>query len=676
MQKYVLKHTPETGFVPSIDYKSELNEEQYRVVTEGEGPCLVLAGAGSGKTRTLVYRVAYLVERGVHPSNILLVTFTNKASHEMLGRVEAILKRDPKGLWGGTYHHLANRLLRKYAPALDYQTNFNILDADDAKSLLKTVIAELGINTKDKYFPKVDLIHALLSFSENSRSPIEDVIAYKYKHINEALIPRLRAIADAYRKKKLASNVMDFDDLLVNWYRLLDEHPDIRAKLKDQFQYILVDEYQDTNKIQGMIIERLANEAKNILVVGDDAQSIYSFRAATVDNILNFPKEFSGTRTFKLEENYRSASTILDVANASIAQNSNQFKKKLRGVKEGGTKPTIVPCGDNYKQARFIAQRVLELTDGGTALNDIAVLFRSTYQVPELELELNKRGIPYIVRGGIRFFEQAHIKDIVAFLRVFANNRDELAWMRILQLFSGVGPSTAKKMWAGLSGYDTIAKVLHEQALMKFARSGKAAEALSTIHRVFMKLATFETDFVASAITELLKYYEGYGETHFENWRDRLEDLRQLANFSATYATLDAFLSDVSLSEGFRGERARIANDAAGEKMEDRLVLSTIHQAKGLEWHAVFVMHLAEGQFPSYRVYENPREIEEERRLFYVAVTRAKEELYLSFPVLTHSYTMGEVINRPSTFLSEIPEDLFDKWQIEEEEVIQYKEEW
>ncbi len=639
------------------------------MVTEGEGPCLVLAGAGSGKTRTLVYRVAYLIEKGVSPENILLVTFTNKASAEMLKRVEYLLRQKPRGLWGGTFHHLGNRILRKYATKLGYKNNFSILDAEDSKDMLKSVMGEMDIK-RDKMFPKVDRIAALISFAENSRVAIGDVIEFKYPKMDASLIPVIENIYALYKKKKHESNVMDFDDLLVNWYRLLDEFPEVRQRLSSQFKYILVDEYQDTNKIQGMVMERLAGVHRNILVVGDDAQSIYSFRAATVDNILEFPNNFKDARTFKLEANYRSASPILDLANESIKNNTNQFEKELRAIKEGGSRPTVIPCQDNYKQAEFVSQRILELRDGGASLRDVAVLFRSTYHVLELELELNKRNIPYIVRGGIRFFEQAHIKDVVAFLRIFANSQDELSWMRILKIWPGIGPATAHKIWTEVNKFSSLEDVLLNKVLIEKFSGTKVAESLTKIHNIFTVLLNIGDNFISEALRQILEEYDFYLQNNFENWRDRYEDINQLSNFATTYESLDDFLSDVSLSEGFKGERTAAAED----KDEDYLVLSTIHQAKGLEWRAVFVIHLADGQFPHYKVFDNPIELEEERRLFYVAATRAKEELYLSFPIITISYTTGENINRPSTFLTEISEDLFDKWELEEERYIEYND--
>lgn len=668
MTKYILKKDNQV-FLNKINYAEELNEEQYRVVTEGEGPCLVLAGAGSGKTRTLTYRVAYLLEQGVKPQNIMLVTFTNKAAREMLLRVELLLGRKPQGLWGGTFHSLGNRVLRRWADKLGYGRNFNILDQEDSKSLLKNVINEMGINTKDRYFPKADLIHSIISFKENSRKTIAEVIKEKYPKIDEFLIKQIENIYRSYCDKKLSANAMDFDDLLTNWHRLLCDFPEVKEKLSGELQYILVDEYQDTNKIQAMIMESLAEIHGNILVVGDDAQSIYSFRAANIDNILGFPKKFPDAKIFKLETNYRSAETILDLANASIGNNSCQFKKNLQPIKEGGSRPTLIPCKDNYEQAEFIAERVLELCDDGRSLRDAAILFRAAYQALELELELNKRGIPYIVRGGIRFFEQAHIKDAVAYLRIFANNKDELSWMRILKLYPGIGQATANKIWQVVSHYSSLDDIVLENILTNIGGSEKCSAGLCQLNSLFRKLLGISDNFIASSIAEILKNYEKHLENSYENWRERWEDVNQLANFAVSYKDLDEFLADVSLSEGFRGERT----GGAGENNDDYLILSTIHQAKGLEWDAVFIMHLAEGQFPHYKSYENPRELEEERRLFYVAVTRAKNELYLSFPVISFSYTTGENINRPSMFLREVPEDLFDKWELEgEEEVVEY----
>ena len=415
MDEYILKNQePNYGF--KINYRAELNEEQYQVVTQGDGPCLVLAGAGSGKTRTLVYRVAYLLEKGANPNSILLVTFTNKAAREMTGRLELLLKDQVKGLWSGTFHHIGNRLLRTYGQAIGLNPNFNILDNEDSKSLIKACRQSVSL-PNDKYFPKADLIHKIISLSVNSKNNISDLINRRFSQIDENYIPLIEKIGNLYQARKKQANALDFDDLLSEWNRLLLESESVREKLAKQFKYILVDEYQDTNYIQGEIINHLAGDDQNVLVVGDDSQSIYSFRGAVVENILDFPKNFSQTKTFKLEINYRSTPEILGLANEPIRHNRHKFDKKLRTHKKSGERPALVALDSVDSQADFICQRILDLQkEQRINLNEIAVLFRAHFQSLELELAMNKRNIPYVMRGGLRFFEQAHIKDVVAYL--------------------------------------------------------------------------------------------------------------------------------------------------------------------------------------------------------------------------------------------------------------------
>jgi len=644
-----------------IDYQKELNEEQLNVVLHGDGPCLVLAGAGSGKTRTLVYRVAYLIEKGVNPKNILLVTFTNRAAKEMLNRVEVLLKCQHK-IWGGTFHHIGNMILRRYAKNLGYNSKFNILDQEDAKTLLKSVLGEMNIPYKDKYFPKPDVILAIISFSANSQKPISQVIEEKYSYLDPKLIPLIEAINSEYQKKKFKTNVMDFDDLLTNWLKLLKKDKTVKNRLATQFKYILVDEYQDTNKIQSEIIYELGSIHKNILVVGDDCQSIYSFRAADINNILNFPDKIKGTKIYKLVTNYRSSPEILHLANQSIINNLNQYQKELQAIREKKQRPALVALRDGEQQAEFIGQRILELQEEGASLNDTAILFRSAFQAMEMELELNKRNIPYTMRGGIKFFEQAHLKDVVAYLKIMANFQDELAWKRVLLLYDGVGPSNAEKIWQEIIKLPNIKKVV--EYLPQIQASEKALRALEKLHGLLSFLLGQEKEFIATAIKQVLKAdYETYLKANFENAKERAEDLNQLANFALSYEKLEDFLADVSLSQSFKGEQI----EGYQEGPDEALVLSTIHQAKGLEWECVFLLGLVEGQFPHYKIYDHPEEIEEERRLFYVAVTRAKDELYLTYPIISFSYTTGQNINKPSSFINELDNSLFEPWQVNEE---------
>ena len=674
----------------AIDYERELNREQLNVVLSGDGPCLVLAGAGTGKTRAIVYRVARLLEQGVAPERILLVTFTNKAAKEMLRRVEVLLGAAPKGMWGGTFHHVGSRTLRAYGSRIGIAPNYTILDEDDRKGLLQAVMSEYGIDRKsDKYFPKADLVRELISFASNSRRPLPEIIA-EWIPKQRDKVGDLMQIAARYEQRKRERAVLDFDDLLAQWLRLLNERPEIRARLSRQFEYILVDEYQDTNRLQGAIVEQLAGTQKNVLVVGDDAQSIYAFRAATVENIMRFPEIFPNARTFRLEQNYRSTQAILDLANASLSGNRRQFKKELRSANSISEhspslgaigRPQLIGCADTIAEVRFIVDRVLEFNAEGESLLDTAVLFRAAYQGMQIELELQKRGVPYIIRGGMRFFEQAHIKDVVAYLKVTANPRDEIAWMRILKLEEGIGDKTAAVI---------VQRIVHTPSPPPSPTRGEGAIENSPLRprsegvrgggrseeglrEILNRVAHLKTLSGADKMIVYLleEFYEKYAGGAFENARERLEDLAQLALFAAQYDALDQFLADATLSEGFRGERSKLSfdeNKSSALNGEEYLVLSTIHQAKGLEWKNVFVVGLVDGQFPHYRAQRSREEIEEERRLFYVAVTRAKKRLFLTYPV-SQMGSYGMALQQPSLFVRELPPDTYEA-ELEGEEAV------
>src|SRR5215204_3704027 len=442
--RYVLKR--DQGALPErlTRYKSELNEEQFHVVTAPPKASLVVAGAGSGKTRTITYRVAYLIEQGVSPQRILLATFTNRAAREMLRRVESLTgNQNVHRIWGGTFHRIANMMLRRHATSIGYDSNFSILDSEDARDLIALCIEDAAIDTKAKRFPKPEVVQDIISYANNTDTPIDDIVIDKYPYF-EPLIPQIKRVDQIYMLRKRERNVMDYDDLLLNWKRLLLEKPDIGSVYAEQFQHILVDEYQDTNKLQAEIIDLLAVKHKNVMVVGDDAQSIFAWRGAEFTNIYEFPKRYPDAQIFKLETNYRSTPEILGLANVSIANNRKQFPKILTAVKRSrDIKPALIPCSDVEQQSAFIASRILELRDEGTSLEDIAVIYRSHYHSVELQLELSRRNIPYRVQSGVRFFEQAHIKDVVSYLRVLVNPRGELAWKRILKMIPGIGTATA-----------------------------------------------------------------------------------------------------------------------------------------------------------------------------------------------------------------------------------------
>ena len=657
--KYQLKEAP-SARVFAIDYRRDLNDEQYEVVQAFDGPCLVLAGAGSGKTRTLIYRVARLIESGVSPKNILLVTFTNKAARNMQDRLELLLKSKPKGLWSGTFHHIGNRCLRLYAGEMGYNPDFGILDEEDSRDLIKVCARSLNIKRDDARFPKPAVIQAVMSYAINSRLDMADVIARDYPYFTH-FTGAIRRIKELYEVRKKQSGNMDYDDLLVKWLELLETVPRAKERFSEQFRYVLVDEYQDTNLLQSEIIKTLAGRHRNVLVVGDDAQAIYSFRGATIKNILDFPKIYPEAKIFKLETNYRSSPEILGLANNSISHNREQFEKHLKAINPSFEKPVLVEPRDPYYQAAFIAQRILELRDEGAELIDMAVLFRAHYQSAELEMELMKRGIPYVVRGGVRFFEQAHIKDVLSFLKVVSNPLDEIAWLRALALQPGIGAVYADKLFREFidskKGLESIFGSAFGRSVPEKAKSG-LGEFKKIVKALLDEGIKNSPEGAISAVIE-----NGYGAcvlANFENSKDRLDDLKEIVNFAHGYKSIKDFLTDVTLREGFKGETVN------GEPSRDEyLVLSTIHQAKGLEWKAIFLIGLCENQFPHPKSKAEPMELEEERRLFYVASTRAKQRLYLVHPVTRYDHQMGTVIARKSIFLDELSKDLYDTWEIE-----------
>jgi len=635
-----------------INYEENLNPQQLKVVKEADGPSLVLAGAGSGKTRVLIYRLAYLLSKGVPATNILLVTFTNKASKEMIHRAETVLKSSLSGLWAGTFHHVGNMILRKEAHVFGYSPNFTIIDKEDSKDLLEDCIEELGYTKDAKLFPKKDIISNIYSMCVNSLKGVEDVILETYPHIEE-YCGHIKKVLARYEQKKKQSNTMDFNDLLNYWLKIL-ESDELCKKYSGNFKYILVDEYQDTNRIQFEIIKRVSCVNKNILVVGDDAQSIYSFRGADINNLLDFPKTFEGAKIYKLEINYRSSPQILALANNIITHNINQFPKNLKAVKPAGEKPMAVKTKDVYAQAKFIAQRALELHNQGTSLREIAVLFRSHFQILELEIELMKRNIPYIMRGGVRFFEQAHIKDVMAYLKIINNQNDELSFKRAVSLYKGIGRSFATKIWKMMivekKPIDEVTKVLPKRQQTGFREFSKILGKIRTIEQP------------QNAIREILSFYKDYCYLTFDNPDDRILDLEELAKMAADYPTVRRFLTELSSFEEFKGESML----SAGEKRE-YITLSTIHQAKGLEWETVFIVGFSDYEFPHPKALGKQEALEEERRLFYVATTRAKELLYITYPEVKYTFKNGLIICRPSMFLTEIPFSNYDEMFVEED---------
>jgi len=692
MKSYVVKR--DQGSLPErlTRYKSELNEEQFRVVTAPPKAALVVAGAGSGKTRAITYRVAYLIEQGVSPHRILLATFTNRAAREMLRRVENLTgSQNVHKVWGGTFHRIGNLILRRHAVSIGYDSNYSILDSEDAKDFINVCIENAAIDTKAKRFPKAEVVQDIISYASNTDTPLDEIIIEKYPYF-EPLIQQIKRVDSVYALRKHERNVMDYDDLLLNWKRLLLEKPDIANVYAEQFQHILVDEYQDTNKLQADIIDLLAVKHKNVTVVGDDAQSIFAWRGAHFANIYEFPKRYPDAQVFKLETNYRSTPEILALANVSIANNKKQFPKMLAAVKRSrDMKPALVPCSDVEQQSAFIASRILELRDEGTSLEDIGVIYRSHYHSVELQLELARRNIPYRVQSGVRFFEQAHIKDIVSYLRVIVNPRDELAWKRILKMIPGIGNTTANRIFEQIRTMSEPAVVTGGLPDEDAAQSTSLVlpsnfiERLSANNARVRSSAPFRDFLVLLELLSSQEYrnnpskqialilqqgYEQYLQENYENAETRAEDIRGLSLYAQRYDSTETFLSELALisTERFKEPTPLVGEDViSGGEEDELLTLTSVHQAKGLEWKAVFIIWAAEGKFPSPRSLREIDSEEEERRLWYVALTRAKDELYITYPLLMTDYSRQTVLQKPSRFVTECPPALFEIWNLEEE---------
>jgi DNA helicase-2/ATP-dependent DNA helicase PcrA len=685
-RQYTLQRPPRSTSI-QIDYAAELNEQQLAAVTASPGPLLVIAGAGSGKTRTLTYRVAYLLENGIDPRNILLLTFTNKAARQMLDRVANLLPVDASGLWGGTFHSVGNRMLRRHGSALGYSSAFTIMDREDQKDLINTVVANAGIDPKEIRFPKGDVLAEIFGFAVNTERPMEELLAGKFPYFLP-LLDKIKDVHARYEKKKKATNSMDFDDLLEKTLLMLKQHEGIASFYRQQFQFILVDEYQDTNKIQADLIDTLARDHKNVMVVGDDAQSIYSWRGANFQNILEFPKRYPSAQVFKIELNYRSVPEILEVANAAIAGNVQQFRKNLQPTRESkSVKPAVVALNQGSEQAQFVAQRILELRDEDVDLNDIAVLYRAHYHAIELQLELSRRGIPYQITSGIRFFEQAHIKDVTAFVRFVANPRDEVAFKRMVKLLPGIGNRSADNLWlaweaslGAVAAVDTVAGVADPgsqgaetragvndpgynfgERLLSMSVAAKSRKSWEQLAHTLDEIAPGgQPNPPSEMITSVVEaIYDDYAKVNFTNYELRREDLNQLAAFARQFKDINEFLSQLALISNVDAEAAP---NQSGEK--EAVNLSSVHQAKGLEFHTVFVIWLTDGMFPSSRSLDTRDALEEERRLFYVAITRARDELYLTYPHMRLNAGYGDIFQRPSRFLKEIPNKLVEDWEV------------
>jgi len=637
-----------------IKYEEELNPSQIEAVTSLDGPMLVIAGAGSGKTRTLTYRVARLVEKGISPAAILLLTFTRKASLEMISRAAQLLDSRCEKVSGGTFHSFSNSMLRKYASILGFDNKYTILDRVDAESLIGMLRKELEPGSKHRSFPRKRTLANIFSRAVNKVISIEDVIYNDYPHFQPYLEDILN-LSEEYEKRKVIHNFFDYDDLLVSFNLLLKNHTDIRERISSSYKYIMVDEYQDTNQIQAGILYSLTSKNKNVMVVGDDSQSIYAFRGANFKNIIDFPALFPETKIISLEENYRSVQPILDLTNVIIDRAAEKFSKKLFTRKTGGVTPVLACAQNENGQSMFVVDKIRDLDISGVPLNRIAVLFRAGFHSFDLEIELARERIPFIKVGGFKFTESAHIKDVLAHLKVIANGHDRISWYRILLLLEKIGPKTAQNIYEAIekeeSGYAGLFTIKLKSGL---------SQRLSRLKQLFSYIDSGSLS-VSEMGEIILNYYLPVLRDRYDDHPKRARDLEQLLTIMQRYNSLEQFLTDMALEPPNTS-----MDDTFAETSPDnnRLVLSTIHSAKGLEWHTVFIIWALDGRFPSMHALNNEEDLEEELRLMYVAATRAQNNLFFTYPNNIYDRGSGMIFSRPSRFIDMIPDDILEKYYV------------
>ena len=635
-----------------ISYKKALNPSQLEAVNFKEGPLLVIAGAGSGKTRTLTYRVARLVEEGISPDAILLLTFTRKASQQMLKRATALLDNRCERVAGGTFHSFSHVVLRRYASKIGFDHDFSIIDRTDAEQLISMLRKEMGVFSSGRSFPRKQTLVNIFGRAVNKVLSVEDVVLNDYPHFTSQ-IEAILALFNAYRKQKAENNLFDYDDLLVYLAMLLKNHADVREKICSTYHYLMVDEYQDTNKIQAEIIYLLAGINKNVMVVGDDSQSIYAFRGANFENIMRFPEVFPGTRIIRLEENYRSVQPILKLTNVIIERATQKYSKILFTRKSGGSLPLLVTTRSENRQSRFVVQKIREINRKGIPLNQIAVLFRASFHSFDLEIELSREGISFVKVGGFKFMEYAHIKDVLAHLRVISNSLDRISWYRILLLLDNIGPKTAMDI------YETI---MAEQAgytgIFAIQPKSRRSKGMVGLKNLFSTIDSKPMS-VSQLGEAIVNYYVPILKEKYDDHPKRTRDLEHLVTIMERYNNLEQFLTDMALEPPNTS-----LNDSffTEDQDEDRLILSTIHSAKGLEWHTVFIIWALEGRFPSIHALHRKKELEEELRLMYVAATRAKETLIFTCPVQVYDRSSGMILNRPSCFIDNIADDILAEY--------------
>ncbi len=643
-----------------IDFEKLLNEAQLEAATAPDGPLLVLAAAGTGKTRTLVYRVAHLVEKGVEPHRILLLTFTNRAAKEMLERAREVAGERVSQVWGGTFHHVANKILRRHAPRLGYPHDFQILDSDDQRSLVSQIMKERKLTAKD--FMRREVLLSFFSGARNRKQYLDDFLETKLDQF-EVNPNDILAVYDDYEARKFKLQSMDFDDLLINVLRLLNEHEDVLRQYQELFRHVLVDEYQDTNILQAEMVELLAGGTGNLSVVGDDFQCIYTWRGADFRNIMDFPQRHPETRIVKLEHNYRSVPGVLDIANACIAGNPQQFQKTLRPTREAASRPPrFISVYDGEEQTETILDLIRLYRRQGYQYSDMAVLYRAHFHSIELQVRLMRSRMPFTITSGIGVFEQAHVKDVLCLLRLAENPEDRLAFDRVLDLLKGAGPSTIGKLWLKI-GESFDATDAAERDQLRQALSPRLREQWEPIHHLLISYHEDQPRMTADEFMSrfLNEFYRDYLHRTYERPEEREEDLGELAKMINRSPDMRTFLSEVALLTNVDHiyEQKREQGDP-----HDKLTMSTVHQAKGLEWPIVFIPWAVEGMFPSSRSLaedDGGGSEAEERRLFYVAVTRARDDLVVLSPRLRMMRDGGIFSCSPSRFVKEIPPDLISE---------------
>lgn len=635
---------------PNLDkYRKELNAAQLEAVATTEGALLVVAGAGTGKTKTLTYRVGYLIESGVAPQSILLLTFTRRAAEEMLKRAAAVVDARCAQVEGGTFHAYAHKSLRQYGGAINLADNFIVLDQADAEDAIDIVRTALGLHQKEKRFPKKSVLLRIVSAAANKQTSIERIVETAYPQFLSHVEDLLR-LADVYRDYKRANALLDYDDLLSEFKRLLTEREELRRKISSRLRYVMVDEYQDTNLVQADLVALLSSVHGNVMAVGDDAQSIYSFRGANYRNILDFPKRFPNAKIIKLEENYRSTERILTLTNVVIGQAKEKFAKTLyTTIKPGGEYPAIVAAPDERCQSRFVAQRILQLREEGVPLHRIAVLMRNGRDSFDLELELKRRNLPFVKYGGQKIIEAAHIKDFVAHLRILHNPRDLLSWNRVLRLLEGIGPKTAQEL------SEWIKRAPNPYRIETANVSPKYLDSLRALGKTLSEQSQ-RLDALASVAEAIFDYYKPIlRRVHYEDFPKREKDLENFLGIVANYDSLATLLADLALDP----IDLSAMETKPSLKDEAPLTLSTIHSAKGLEWQVVFLINALDGVIPSRYAVGETESLDEELRLFYVALTRARDLLYISYPVVCRG--AEDYVGNPSRFLKDLPEHSFEK---------------